>query len=682
MHTEQTRAYPRLPAPAVASAPAEAEGEERKARRPGRPLDPHRVQRTIIAGRWLLLATATAASIAGLLIGKFAIGHTYEAQSSIRYEGLPGQQPHEAQAALPALVSITHSDGVMIELRERMALDGASLEAMRAMVQVQSDPGTGLVSFTTSGETAEESARMGRELVTLFLEHHSSRRQNEIANEIRSLDDRRAAARADLASARRAYDTFRERNHITDLSAEQEAAITSAAELRSEADLAQAEIGALEARVAQLEGALARTPRMEASSTGTSAQGMRIRELQTRLREARGSLSDEHPQVQALQRQIEALQRQGGGGTTVRMTASNLYSEIQTSLGEARAELEATRQRHASLDQLAGQARERTNRFSTIEGQAAGLLAQVNVAEALLGELDQQRAHAYDELRDIQTGFRTVAEARPPESPVASKKKYIVAAAIPAFCLFVVIGLLLARELRGLRVKTPSEVAFWGNGAVIGSTTWPRHAGAVIDLVADLDDYAPEARGTMLLVAAREEDQDLASEIASQLNHDWSTSTLVDVPVIRTRPIDPDAEGEDGPPGSALVLIDSRDDDETALALAPSAYEIEGFADGHLAAYDDGERDFEDPNQRLICTAWTGPAEGTALRRAARLADRVLVVVASGALSAIDVAATKNRLGRSEAVGFVVVAASDDVARLPDRIGPIEEFWRGAQVAR
>ena len=668
-----------------------ADDEQAKPSRPGLPVDPHRVLRALLRGKWWLLVAAVIGSGIGVLIAKFVVKHSYESTASIRYEGFPDDDPREAQRQLPAMVSITHSEPILSRLRDRMGLGEASIDLMRQKVQVESDTGSGLVQFTTTGDSAEQSAEMANALVEIFLTHHREQRSENLREEIASLDERIGAAERELQSARRTYDGFREMHGITDLTAEQEQAITQAAELRSDADLAQAEVQALEARVQQLEQALAETPRMTAVATGDSRGQRRLRELEQRLDEARGQgLSDSHPQVQALQRQVDALRRGGGsssGGGT-RMSVNSLHEQTQTSLAEARTELESARRRQQSMQTLAQQAQERTNRFSTIEGQAAGLLAQVNVKEALVNELNQRRARIENSLRDVQTGFRSVADARPPESAVPSKKKWVVAAGIPMAFMTIMIGMLLFRELRGLRVQTPKEVAWWGNGPVIGTTTWPRDPRALIDLIADMDDYAPDARGTMLVVGATDGENELATEIASQLNHDWSSTTLIDVPVVGALP---PGKGSDPPPPrgadddydddddvisgeihdapSAMVLRD--DPHDLALAGMDSPTEVDGIPAIHAPP-----TTVENPQERLVCTAWSGP-EGQSLRRAARLADRVLAVVASNTLPATELAQQKIRLGRSHAVGFCLIAVTDDVARLPDRSGPVEEFWDG-----
>jgi len=77
-----------------------------------------------------------------------------------------------------------------------------------------------------------------------------------------------------------------------------------------------------------------------------------------------------------------------------------------------------------------------------------------------------------------------------------------------------------------------------------------------------------------------------------------------------------------------------------------------------------------------VALAWNGPLSGPVLRRAARLAHRVMVVVSSG-ISAIDLARIQTRLGREKGVGYVLVNVSDAYVDLQDRVGPVEEFWEG-----
>ena len=79
-----------------------------------------------------------------------------------------------------------------------------------------------------------------------------------------------------------------------------------------------------------------------------------------------------------------------------------------------------------------------------------------------------------------------------------------------------------------------------------------------------------------------------------------------------------------------------------------------------------------------VALAWNGPLSGPLLRRAARLAHRVMVVVSSG-MSVVDLARVHTRLGREKGVGYVLVNVSDAYVDLHDRVGSVGEFWEGAR---
>lgn len=633
----------------------------------------------MLRGKWWLLAAGAIGAVIGYLLGKFVVKHNYEASASIQYTGQPGENPQVVQRDQTSFVTAAQSEEVLYALRDRMGdMEGVPLVALRAMVLVNSDPNSGLITFTSWGETPDRAASMANTAVELFLEHHETRRRNQLDEEAQSLQQRIDAAQAELTTARGTYDAFRTANGITDLTAEQESAIEQAASLQSQADLGHAEVESLEARVAQLRGELGRTNRTETVSAGASDEQRRLRQLQQLLAEARGQgLGDNHPRVQSLQRQVAALEHAGGAQTGVSRTGTNpVYAQIQSSLQSAETELEAARQRVASLSQLAVQAQERTARFSAIEGQAAQLLAQVNVKQSLLTELNEARSEIEDQQQDLQTGFRVVADARPPDTALPSKKKYAVAAGIPLAFVTIMLLMLLFRELRGLTVQTSREVAFWGNGPVIGTTTWPRNPRALLDLVADLDDCAPDARGTMLVVGGTEGDRELAVEIASQLNHDWTASTQIDVPTMGALP----RTTRSSHPPAGAGYYDDDGDEVLHGEIYDGPTEVSVPTGAELALLDlptEVERPHElhDASDRLICTAWTQKPEGQALRRAARLADRVLVVVTAGGLKATELASIRTRLGVKDTIGYVLTGVSDEVSKLPDRTGDVEAFW-------
>lgn len=629
--------------------------EESSGGRPGIPLDPRRVARILWKGKtWIVLVAVLTAGL-GYALGKYAVHHTFESASTLRYVGLPGQALHEIQRDLPALVAVAYTDGMLARLRDDQGLYGVTLDGMRHLVGVHSDPGTGIVTFSAFSDSAEGAAGLANSMSEVFLAHHEERRREELGDLVSSLQERIDVASAELLTARETYNAFREANGITDLTAEQESIIAQTSELRSRADLAGAEVEAIEARVAQLQGTLEATPRTQTVTGGRSRQQTRLAELRQRLREARGQgLGDAHPQVRSLQRQVASLQRASGEPSSegpARTTVSGLYEQIRSSLAEAEAEAEATRHRQETLEQLAVAAQERSNRFSTIEGQAGNLLAQVTVKEALVERLTTDRAEAEDQVQDVPTGFRVVNPAAPPENAVPTKRKLMVAAGVPAVSLLLLLLVLLGRGLKGLKLQTPAEVAWWGKGPVVGTSTWPEDPNGLFDLLADMDDMTESAQGTLLVVGASERERKLARRLAFEMGQDWGETTLLENTALPALPsgMPPDMPG---PQGVALDLTMPESPIPVGVeAATPPAHE------------------------GLTAVTWSDATGSNSLRRAARRADGVLVVVASDMVKASELAKLRKSLGRDDGVAFLLVGVSEEVAKLSDRTGPVEEFW-------
>ena len=81
------------------------------------------------------------------------------------------------------------------------------------------------------------------------------------------------------------------------------------------------------------------------------------------------------------------------------------------------------------------------------------------------------------------------------------------------------------------------------------------------------------------------------------------------------------------------------------------------------------------PDGAAVALAWNGPLVGPVLRRAARLAHRVVVVVSAG-MRATELTKVTTRLGRKDGVGYVLVNLDPHFAELSDRVGPVEIFWQ------
>jgi hypothetical protein len=216
-----------------------------------------------------------------------------------------------------------------------------------------------------------------------------------------------------------------------------------------------------------------------------------------------------------------------------------------------------------------------------------------------------------------------------------------------------------------MKVLSAAEVAYWGRGPVVGTTRWPRQEKDLDALVAELDDYMPETAGQTLVVAASDKEKKRVAELACRLSEGWGSSIVdggdledderqVYVQQVDEAP-DPEDDGGDGkgePKKSYPVY-----------AIVPSEPKSISGYDATFA-------------EAFRVKGWMGEDKGPSLRRASRLSDRVLVVVTSGEMTAIELQKIATRLGRDKGVGFVVIGADDDIADLKDRVGDVESFWK------
>ena len=145
-----------------------------------------------------------------------------------------------------------------------------------------------------------------------------------------------------------------------------------------------------------------------------------------------------------------------------------------------------------------------------------------------------------------------------------------------------------------------------------------------------------------------------------------------------TRPVPVSADEAPRPVGRAVHVKTETPYGDASNAVMRAAVRLLGDDDDDITQL----RRSQPPSTRAtedvtgVALAWNGPLSGPVLRRAARLAHRVVVVVSSG-LSAVDLSRIKTRLGRDKGVGYVLVNLEDTYLDIQDRVGPVEEFWRG-----
>lgn len=666
------------------------------AKRHGHPVDGYRLYQAAWRGRTALVIAAVVGCVAGVAAAKLLVGHTYEAFALMVFEGLPDVpgMPDRGPTEFNTLTGAVRMPSNLVETMKRRHID-QPLRTFQKRIEVGSEVGSNRVTVSAQAETAAEAAKLADTVVDVFIEYQTNVEAKRLRDHLKTVENDLLLARADLGKVRRAYDTFREVNGIANLTIEQEAAIKQAADLQAAAAAARVKADEEATRAKELRAALrhqrATTIVTETQSTPELAK---LAEARTALAQARAQLSADHPKVLALQAEVQALQGRvaGGGGRVAAERVLGLnptYTTVSESAQQSEAERQAALQNEKNLQELSRKARERVDQLSKVEGEASKLLAAVDIAGRRVSDLEAIRAEVQDAARSPVPGFRVEQRAELPEYPVKSRARMIVAAAVPTATVLFVIGLLAVGELWGLRVKTAAETGYWGHGPVIGSTSWPRDAEALDELLGEFDDYLPDLQGATLVVGATTSAVPLANELAKGIMRNifathqvYSSRRGAEEPAgllmspaggddegpapDRDDVIDATAEVVETPTGPDRAGAGRGDDPEDEHIVRPVTSELEAspVLDVPPAV-----------NTLPKVGYWDGPEEGPAIRRAARLADRVLVVVPSARTSVMTLLDVGSRLGRRRGVGFVVVDLDPGLSHLPDRSGNPEDFW-------
>jgi len=581
--------------------------------RSGLPVDPLRILRAFAAARWWFLAAVVLGSVAGIVAGKALVPRVYQATAVLVYEGLPELEgvPRSGQVNLRTLLDSVKLPSNLVKVAERFG-GSSSVAGVAGRIDVENARGSDVVAISGVGVSPAEAKVFTEAVVDVYLDFRRRVEGERIGEVLASTRRSLELARAEASEKRLVYDTFRANHGVADLDAERALAIEAASDLRTAADLARAEVRAQGVRRQQLEQEIRRQATTAIiSQRVTSPDEQSLAKVRTDLAVARAQLADDHPRVEALAEQESVLVERVASGDN-RVTSKLLglnphYQATQEMITGVTAEREAARERESTLRSISEAAKNRVVQLAEIEGEARRLGSAVEAAERHQTRLEELEALLTDAARAPMTGFRLVAQPQAPHNPESTNLPKLIALAAPLFALSLVVFAVLVKALWGARVWTVLELAFWTRSPVVGMTSWPR---------------------------GREEQ---AADALHELVHG-----LDDVMPSLT--------------GETLVVPWSERDGDAVAALARELMLrslVMGTRGGAPANFE----------------PWVKTTTGAGIRRAARRADRVLLVVPAGEVSASSLFGVRQRLGRENHLVFILSNLSEEHATGPDRAG-------------
>ena len=512
----------------------------------GAPIDWRRVTITLRRRRWFVIGAAIVGTIAGATIAKTVVEPVFEAQCILECDRCARPELGERElATLQETVKLPqHLDIAIAKLGLPTTVDNVDTK-----VQVSASLESRLIQVVAREKTGALAAELANTVVDAFLETRLQIEKDILEARLLQLQSDADKARAAVIGARENYDQFRRENNISDLATERQVAIQEAARLHSELAIARGEEQAERARALALHRATMKEPPTALLfQTEDLPDLKKLSEVRSQLMAAQVRFSVNHPRVLALAAEAETLERKVAAANESVATGRTIGPNPQKELAsrkilEANANQEAANTRQTTYEQLAQDAARVAARLANIEGRASELSFLLETAERHASAIALALKEAEDAARTPATGLRILARARVPNAPVESSRQ-VVAILGPFIGTLLAMLMILLRELRGFRVHTARELAFWGQGATITTSMWPRSASAFPDLVAELATYIRQSRGKTLVLGANDAElphidtivQSLQAHVDSQTqSDDFESLSIATVPPHCTR---------------------------------------------------------------------------------------------------------------------------------------------------
>ncbi|MDH3726317.1 MAG: hypothetical protein OER77_02205 [Myxococcales bacterium] len=520
------------------------EQQAAKPKRPGLPVEPRRIL-GVLAGHRKELIRVLVGSVVFALIASFFVPRTYESSAHVLYEGTPLLDEDRRKDDPSAFLDTVLSSSRLREVRERLGWD-QSLNALEAQLSVTRESESSMRIVAEAG-TAEDAQALAQTVLDVFLARQASFNANRLETLRAETQVALGHAKEQRAEAAKAFESFQEKSGKPDLLQDQQRLLERVAELRSKADEAAVEVAAQRARIEELEKARQELPRqVVASATVGTPVDAPLAAARAELATARATLSEEHPRVQALQQRVNSLQKQRQSQPNERgeqtMASNPARDAVEQELATTRAALAAAEEREAALRVLVKSVKAEADGLASAEGEARQVVRALEVAENRLQALNERATRLQDAAVGPITGFRVLSAPALPEEAKRSKTSVLLLALLPIPVVLIFALVLLARTLRTLDVEAPREVAWWGNGPVLGTSVWPRDPDALDVFVDELEDHGVHGAGRTLVVPATETERDIACAFALRLSEaPWLAAAILDVeegrPDVGTAPL-------------------------------------------------------------------------------------------------------------------------------------------------
>ena len=593
---------------------ARKEAPEEPPKAAGKPVEIARVVHALRRARFLVVGVGVVGAVAGVALATAAAPVEYESHATLVWE--PDEvEMADRQRAEKTLIDSIEIPTILASIREKADLP-MTVEQVGKLLDVTSTPQSNVLVLAAKSDDPETARRIADAAVETLLEQRERLYRARALDEGGRLDADLSRARATAEKARAELLAFRREKGLVDASAETQTAIESVAKLRGEADAARADADAEAARADTLRGrARKEGERTVLSERVVHPAAVKLAETRADHASLGAQLSSEHPKVQALDSAETALTdsaRTEGRGATAEQTIGRNPQWDVVQESLVKAEAD-----ESAL-------RKRHDAYRDL----------ASAAEKRLGELGEIEGRASGLLATVNA-----AEKRLDELELAAAKAHDAAESPKAGLRILVPADLPGKPSKSLRkpvaIAIPIVAVVLALIGVLLRTLWGLRAHTA-------NEVAFAAGLPVVATSTWPVEKELLDELAGELL-DAAPGSVGDVAVLGF--------------SQAEVSLASK----LARRLSRRVSARDG-RDGQAHSFETSSRPLERNHPEV--------------RRLARRAPRVLVVVRSGAHSLFTLRGLEATVGRGDAVAVVVVGLPTALAALPDRAGGVESFWR------
>lgn len=501
--------------------------------RHGIALEPARVVTALRRAARPSLVAALLGATVGFGVGKTLLSQQWASEATLLVESqtAPGEAASSGGDAARHVRTVAETvkiEPLLARVRLELGITDP-VEKLGKSIEVEASPDTNLITVRAKRDSAHLATQLADAVTRAHVAARLAAEKARLDDEVRHLDDEVTRARRELDAAREEHETFRRTNHLSDLAAELRVTLELATHHASDAETAAAVADAERERARVLREVAASEPALTViAEQQVTPEASKLAEIRAQISAERGRLDDAHPRLASLLAQARALEGQLASRTPGLVTSQTLarnprLEQIQQHLSNSTSEQVAAQRRREALIGAAENARSRIAELSALAGPLAALESEVKHREEHLRHVENRRAGVIEAARSPHADVSVLSAATVPRHPLKPTAR-IAAAAFAAVFALASTAITLARALRGLKVTSPREAAFWSRVPIVAAVRGAS-AEAMAGLCEDLVSEQEALVGHTLLVHLVPDDLALTQGLSRFLG-DASVATL------------------------------------------------------------------------------------------------------------------------------------------------------------